>query len=134
MAEADGVSARAVLPYLREAELIKQGAEARVYRVRFLGKSAIVKERFPKRYRHHVLDEKLTRRRTAQEVRSILRCRKAGGYCRTESIIITTVQTSCMRLNGSSVYSSVPLRSDLRLVRRSWLILYNSSYNILERF
>lgn len=91
MAEADGVSARSALPYLREAELIKQGAEARVYRTRFLGRSAVVKERFPKRYRHHVLDEKLTRRRTAQEVRSILRCRKAGRYCRVETIM-TTVQ------------------------------------------
>ncbi|KAF4093802.1 hypothetical protein AMELA_G00005840 [Ameiurus melas] len=78
MAEADCGSARSVLPYLREADLIKQGAEARVYRIRFLEKNAIVKERFPKRYRHPVLDEKLTRRRTAQEVRSILRCRKAG--------------------------------------------------------
>lgn len=94
MAEADGGSARSVLPYLCEAELIKQGAEARVYRIRFLGKNAIVKERFPKRYRHPVLDEKLTRRRTAQEVRSILRCRKAGRYCRAV-FIITTVQTSC---------------------------------------
>lgn len=83
MAKADGVSARSLLPYLREAELIKQGAEARVYRIRFLEKNALAKERFPKRYRHHVLDEKLTRRRTAQEVRSILRCRKAGRYCRS---------------------------------------------------
>lgn len=86
MAEADSVSARSVVSFLRDAELLKQGAEARVYRVRFLGRSAIVKERFRKRYRHHVLDEKLTRRRTAQEVRSILRCRKAGQYCRSVHI------------------------------------------------
>ncbi|XP_030068231.1 EKC/KEOPS complex subunit TP53RK [Microcaecilia unicolor] len=59
-------------------ELLKQGAEARVYRGRFLGRAAVVKERFPKGYRHPVLDEKLTHRRTAQEVRSILRCRRAG--------------------------------------------------------
>ncbi|XP_047440272.1 EKC/KEOPS complex subunit TP53RK [Mugil cephalus] len=61
-----------------KAELLKQGAEARVYRVAFLGKPTIVKERFSKRYRHPVLDEKLTHRRTVQEVRSILRCQKAG--------------------------------------------------------
>ncbi|XP_019723795.1 EKC/KEOPS complex subunit TP53RK [Hippocampus comes] len=66
------------LDFLRTAELLKQGAEARVYRSVFLGKPTIVKERFPKRYRHPVLDEKLTHRRTVQEVRSILRCRKAG--------------------------------------------------------
>ncbi|XP_017296882.1 EKC/KEOPS complex subunit TP53RK [Kryptolebias marmoratus] len=64
--------------FLSTAELVKQGAEARLYRTRFLGKPTIVKERFPKRYRHPELDEKLTHRRTVQEVRSILRCRRAG--------------------------------------------------------
>ncbi|CAJ1051826.1 EKC/KEOPS complex subunit TP53RK [Xyrichtys novacula] len=68
----------AVSEFLSNAELLKQGAEARVYRTKFLGKPTILKERFPKRYRHPVLDEKLTHRRTVQEVRSILRCRKAG--------------------------------------------------------
>lgn len=58
--------------------MIKQGAEARVYRGKFLGRSVIIKERFPKLYRHPEVDEKLTRRRTTQEVRSILRCRRAG--------------------------------------------------------
>lgn len=58
--------------------MIKQGAEARVYRGTFLGRSVIIKERFPKLYRHPEVDEKLTRRRTTQEVRSILRCRRAG--------------------------------------------------------
>ncbi|KAG5836166.1 hypothetical protein ANANG_G00251680 [Anguilla anguilla] len=67
-----------VLHFLRSAELLKQGAEARVYRGEFLGKPTVVKERFPKLYRHPTLDEKLTHRRTVQEVRSILRCRKAG--------------------------------------------------------
>ncbi|XP_033911600.2 EKC/KEOPS complex subunit TP53RK-like [Acipenser ruthenus] len=64
--------------FLSGMELLKQGAEARVYRGQFLGKAAVMKERFPRRYRHPTLDEKLTHRRTAQEVRSILRCRKAG--------------------------------------------------------
>ncbi|KAG5275174.1 hypothetical protein AALO_G00144400 [Alosa alosa] len=66
------------MPYLNKCNLIKQGAEARVYRGSFLGKPTIIKERFPKHYRHPVLDEKLTHRRTVQEVRAILRCRKAG--------------------------------------------------------
>ncbi|KAE8576365.1 hypothetical protein XENTR_v10004151 [Xenopus tropicalis] len=63
--------------FLDGLSLMKQGAEARVYRGRFLGKAAVVKERFPKAYRHPALDGKLTHRRTAQEVRSIVRCRKA---------------------------------------------------------
>ncbi|XP_061893471.1 EKC/KEOPS complex subunit Tp53rkb-like [Entelurus aequoreus] len=59
-------------------ELLKQGAEARIYKTIFLGRPTIVKERFQKRYRHPVLEEKLTHRRTVQEVRAILRCRRAG--------------------------------------------------------
>ncbi|TSU50021.1 TP53-regulating kinase [Bagarius yarrelli] len=108
MAAVDGVGARA-LPYLREAELIKQGAEARVYRIRFLGKSAIVKERFPKRYRHHVLDEKLTRRRTTQEVRSILRCRKAG--IAAPVVYFVDLSTNCIFLEEIS--DSVTVREHI---------------------
>lgn len=77
MAHSDSVKA-SVPSYLKEAQMIKQGAEARVYRGKFLGRSVIIKERFPKLYRHPEVDEKLTRRRTTQEVRSILRCRRAG--------------------------------------------------------
>ncbi|XP_069099675.1 EKC/KEOPS complex subunit TP53RK isoform X1 [Pleurodeles waltl] len=64
--------------FLKTLNLVKQGAEARIYKGTFLGKATVVKERFTKAYRHPVLDEKLTHRRTAQEVRSLLRCRKAG--------------------------------------------------------
>uniref|UniRef100_A0A8C1KXN7 non-specific serine/threonine protein kinase n=1 Tax=Cyprinus carpio TaxID=7962 RepID=A0A8C1KXN7_CYPCA len=77
MDHSDSVKA-SVPSYLKEAQMIKQGAEARVYRGTFLGRSVIIKERFPKLYRHPEVDEKLTRRRTTQEVRSILRCRRAG--------------------------------------------------------
>ncbi|XP_016096485.1 EKC/KEOPS complex subunit TP53RK [Sinocyclocheilus grahami] len=77
MAHSDSVKA-SVPSYLKAAQMIKQGAEARVYRGTFLGRSVIIKERFPKLYRHPEVDEKLTRRRTTQEVRSILRCRRAG--------------------------------------------------------
>lgn len=64
--------------FLRDTELLKQGAEARLYRSYFLDRPTIVKERFNKRYRHPALDDKLSHRRTLQEVRSILRCRRAG--------------------------------------------------------
>ncbi|XP_053309284.1 EKC/KEOPS complex subunit TP53RK [Spea bombifrons] len=76
--QAESDSKRRTRSFLDGFALVKQGAEARVYRGKFLGKAAIVKERFPKAYRHPALDEKLSHRRTAQEVRSILRCRKAG--------------------------------------------------------
>jgi len=78
-----------------DAELISQGAEAvpslvlqiaiiihpvslhlsycalgpwfqRVYRTAFEGKRSVMKLRFPKKYRHPDLDEKLTKKRTQQ--------------------------------------------------------------------
>lgn len=58
--------------------LVHQGAEARVYRGLFLGRAAVAKLRIPKRYRHPALEERLSRRRMAQEARSLLRCRRAG--------------------------------------------------------
>ena len=60
------------------ATLIKQGAEARVYRSHFFGKPAIAKERFVKSYRVATLDQKLSQRRMSQEARSIARCRRHG--------------------------------------------------------
>ncbi|RKO87659.1 kinase-like domain-containing protein [Blyttiomyces helicus] len=63
---------------MEEATLIKQGAEARVYKMPFGPLTAIVKERFPKSYRHPTLDERLTARRTIQEARSLQRLRRAG--------------------------------------------------------
>lgn len=82
--------------FLRGAELVKQGAEARVYRRVFLGRPTIVKERFQKRYRHPALDDKLSRRRTLQEVRSILRCRRAGGLTHLYIRDFTKVLFSCV--------------------------------------
>ena len=59
-------------------ELVKQGAEARVYKGTFITAPAIIKERFPKSYRVKALDKKLTHQRMNQEARSIARCRKHG--------------------------------------------------------
>ena len=64
--------------FLSGLELVKQGAEARVFRGRFQGRAAVVKHRFPKGYRHPTLEARLSRRRTVQEARALLRCRRAG--------------------------------------------------------
>ncbi|XP_077191645.1 EKC/KEOPS complex subunit TP53RK [Paroedura picta] len=71
----EGSAAEAPLAGL---QLVQQGAEARLYRGLFLGRPTVVKLRFPKRYRHPALEERLSRKRTAQEARSLLRCRRAG--------------------------------------------------------
>eukprot|EP00054_Salpingoeca_dolichothecata_P011984 m.66422 g.66422 ORF g.66422 m.66422 type:complete len:219 (+) comp19720_c0_seq2:47-703(+) len=62
---------------------VKQGAEARLFKTTFLDRPCMIKERFPKQYRHPELDKKLTARRIAQESRSIIRCREAGIPCPT---------------------------------------------------
>ncbi|KAF9909175.1 TP53 regulating kinase [Lobosporangium transversale] len=62
---------------MQNAQLIKQGAEAKVYLAPFCGRQTIIKERFAKAYRHPTLDKKLTSRRVIQEARCLNRCQKA---------------------------------------------------------
>ncbi|PRP81583.1 TP53-regulating kinase-like [Planoprotostelium fungivorum] len=78
-----------------KGEVIKQGAEARVYRTTFLGQDTIIKERFSKSYRHPVLDERLTTKRLNQESRCIARCQKHG---------IHTPTVYFVDLKGKSIY------------------------------
>jgi len=61
----------------------KQGAEARLYATTFLGKKAVVKERFSKKYRHPDLDVKLTSDRHKAEARALLKCKQIGVACPT---------------------------------------------------
>ncbi|CAK9211170.1 unnamed protein product [Sphagnum jensenii] len=58
--------------------IIKQGAEARVFESTFMGKKVVVKERFSKKYRHPVLDSKLTLKRLYGEARTLAKARKLG--------------------------------------------------------
>lgn len=58
--------------------LIKQGAEAKIYRCNYLGLRLLVKERFNKKYRHGFLDEHLTKERIKSEARAILKCKAFG--------------------------------------------------------
>jgi TP53 regulating kinase-like protein len=44
----------------QKGELLEQGAEAKIYKINFENKIAILKERLPKRYRHPDLDKKLS--------------------------------------------------------------------------
>ena len=64
---------------MEAAKLLSQGAEARVLEWTALGgRRAVMKERFQKKYRHSVLDEKLTKARWAAELRGLLRARRLG--------------------------------------------------------
>jgi hypothetical protein len=77
---------------LGAGKLICQGAEARVFEGTFSGRPVVIKQRFPKLYRHPVLDEKLTRKRlvsvgccfvsSLQRSARPLVCLPAGRYAR----------------------------------------------------
>ncbi len=58
--------------------LIRQGAEAKVFRCEFLGRKAVVKLRFAKKYRHPQLDETLTKDRLKAECRSLVKAKEMG--------------------------------------------------------
>ncbi|PSC76037.1 TP53-regulating kinase isoform B [Micractinium conductrix] len=84
--------------------LHSQGAEARVWEGSFLGRSAIVKQRFSKKYRHPQLDAKLTVSRLKGEVRSMMRARKLGVH--TPVLYQVDHATACIymeRIEGHSL-------------------------------
>ena len=58
--------------------LLSQGAEGRVFGIKFCGRDTVVKQRFKKTYRHPTLDTKLTKSRLGMEARSMMRARKLG--------------------------------------------------------
>ncbi|XP_059919647.1 EKC/KEOPS complex subunit TP53RK [Gadus macrocephalus] len=103
-----------VSEFLSKGSVLKQGAEARVYRDVFLGRSTIIKERFPKKYRHPLLDEKLTHRRTVQEVRSIQRCRRAG--IPTPVVYFVDYTSHCIFLED--IVDSVTVRDHIAATRQ----------------
>ncbi|VDI32938.1 TP53 regulating kinase and related kinases [Mytilus galloprovincialis] len=72
--------------------LMKQGAEAKLYKSTFYGKPCIIKERFTKCYRHPSLDKSLTTHRIKSEVRALLRCRM-NGIC-TPTVYFTNMENS----------------------------------------
>lgn len=58
--------------------VIKQGAEAKLIIDSFKGQRCLIKERFPKKYRHPELDAHLTKERMRAESKAISRCQTAG--------------------------------------------------------
>ncbi|XP_037068988.1 LOW QUALITY PROTEIN: EKC/KEOPS complex subunit Tp53rk-like [Pollicipes pollicipes] len=108
---------------MKESELLKQGAEAKIYRTSFCGRPAIVKERFRKTYRHPELDDAITVDRIKAEARALARCRKLGVHAPTvyhvdlarRRIVMqdlpeaTTVREVICRLSASEGAGCAPL-------------------------
>ena len=63
---------------ISDEEILGCGAEAVVYKAKYLGRDAVVKSREPKEYRHPELDQKLRSSRTKNEARIMIESRKAG--------------------------------------------------------
>ncbi|EGG05784.1 uncharacterized protein MELLADRAFT_78000 [Melampsora larici-populina 98AG31] len=65
---------------INQSTLIKQGAEARVYKTNLITTEGpvILKHRFPKKYRHSTLDLNLNKQRLTYESRSLIRALKFG--------------------------------------------------------
>ncbi|XP_053664969.1 EKC/KEOPS complex subunit TP53RK [Anopheles marshallii] len=61
-----------------KVQLIKQGAEGKLYIGTYRGTRCLVKERFEKKYRHPALDRQLTRQRIKAEQKAFQRCATAG--------------------------------------------------------
>lgn len=59
-------------------EVLKQGAEAKLFLGKFQENVCLIKERFPKKYRHPELDTHLTKERMRAESKAISRCQAAG--------------------------------------------------------
>lgn len=76
-------------------EVIKQGAEAKLFISEFNGQPCLVKERFQKKYRHPDLDTQLTKERMRAESKAISRCTAAG---------ILTPKVFHMDLNERKIY------------------------------
>jgi len=59
-------------------EMIRQGAEAKLFKTKFEGKPALLKSRVPKRYRNKALDDLLRGRRTTGEANILQKARSLG--------------------------------------------------------
>ncbi|KAK6748183.1 hypothetical protein RB195_001045 [Necator americanus] len=57
---------------------MRQGAEARIYMCTYLGKPAIMKERFVKKYRHSALDHRLNKVRMRNELKGMVKAQELG--------------------------------------------------------
>uniref|UniRef100_A0A1I8AJS4 non-specific serine/threonine protein kinase n=1 Tax=Steinernema glaseri TaxID=37863 RepID=A0A1I8AJS4_9BILA len=77
--EVDGDGCQPGFDFNVDDSSLKQGAEGRILNCTYLGKKAVLKERFTKKYRHPDLDRTLTKDRMKAELKGIMRCSDLGG-------------------------------------------------------
>jgi len=96
-------------------KLFKQGAEACLYAGDFLGQSAVVKQRFSKKYRHPTLDLQLTKDRHKAEVRAILKCKSIGVHTPVLYLADNPTNTIVMENMEDSVTAKDFINNNLKL-------------------
>ncbi|ASJ07190.1 Kae1-associated kinase Bud32 [Thermococcus pacificus] len=111
-------------------ELIKQGAEAKIYLAGFAeffgadllpGEKVIVKHRIPKRYRIEEIDRKLRKERTVREARVLHRAKEFGVNCpyvyevdlKDMKIVMEFIEGDRLK----ELLESVPMEERLKLCR-----------------
>jgi len=111
-------------------ELIKQGAEAKIYLAGFAeffgadllpGEKVIVKHRIPKRYRIREIDERLRKERTVREARVLHRAKAFGVNCpHVYEVDLRDMKIAMEFIEGDrlkELLESVPVEERLRLCR-----------------
>lgn len=76
-------------------EILKQGAEGRIYLGTYKDQKCLIKERFIKNYRHEILDTQITKQRMKAETKAVGRCENVG---------IKVPQVLHMDLNERKIY------------------------------
>ncbi|XP_064640484.1 EKC/KEOPS complex subunit TP53RK-like [Lineus longissimus] len=94
--------------------LLKQGAEGRIFKSELYGLPCIIKERFPKTYRHPALDKSLTAQRTKSEVRCIMRCRANG--IRTPVVYFVDLETN--KIYMEFIEESITVRDQIVSIQK----------------
>jgi TP53 regulating kinase-like protein len=93
-----------------QKELIKQGAEAKVYKIQWKEDWIVEKERIAKPWRHPVLDQKLRKQRLKQEMNSLVKAHQGG---------ISVPKVVHVDRNNSSLYLEFISGSTLRSILES---------------
>ena len=107
-------------PEADDLELLKQGAEAKIYVSSFYGRPCIVKERFVKTYRVVELDKKLSQRRIGQ-----VRMRGDDTNVHITLKIILLCSEMCPVCPHNTLRSFINYKSQFQLLRMFKVITSN---------
>ncbi|PIO68978.1 putative Kae1-associated kinase Bud32 [Teladorsagia circumcincta] len=111
--------------YEIQTEGMRQGAEARVYICTYLGRPAIMKERFVKKYRHPELDRRLNKTRMRNELKGLVRAQEilpedkgVDLYVLERAMISTHVDSEEMFKSVLEGYKSINQKQGIAVLKK----------------